>query len=216
MAEVAIYNQKGEPTGEKVELNPKIFGVAKIKPEVVHFVVTALQANQRAPIAATKTRGEVRGGGRKPWKQKGTGRARAGSIRSPLWRGGGVTFGPRIERNFRKKVNRKVRRLGFFSVLTDKAKENRLIVVENLELTAGKTQELKSVLKKLPSLENGRKLLLLLPRADAKLERAARNLPNVKVSLANNLNLLDLLWADLLIVFREALSIIEKSYGNTR
>ncbi len=213
MAELIIYNQKGEATGEKVELNPKIFGIAKIKPEVVHFVATALQANMRQPIASTKTRGEVRGGGKKPWRQKGTGRARAGSIRSPLWRGGGITFGPLKNRNFSKKINRKTRTLGILSVLTDKAKEDRILLIDNLEVPSGKTKEFKTKLDNLATLQKGRKFLLIIRAKDEQIERAARNLSNVKVCVASNLNILELLWADGLIILKDALELI---HGHSR
>lgn len=214
--QVAVYNQNAEQTGEKVELDPKIFGIEKIKPEVVHFVATAMLANRRRAIASTKTRGEVRGGGKKPWQQKGTGRARAGSIRSPLWRGGGITFGPTAERNFGKKINRKVRRLGIYSLLSDRARAGRVFVLDQLELREGKTKELLGHLRQLGSLVQGRKFLFLTADRQGKLLRAGRNLPNVKVETANNLNILDLLRADSIIILKNALPVLEKTYGNSR
>ncbi|MBI4050434.1 MAG: 50S ribosomal protein L4 [Candidatus Doudnabacteria bacterium] len=209
---VKVYNQTGEQTQEEVELNPKIFAVQKIKPDVVHFVATALLSNARNTVASTKTRGEVRGGGRKPWQQKGTGRARHGSIRSPLWRGGGITFGPRPNRNFYQKVNRKARRLGIFSVLTDKRAQGRLVVLENLELEAPKTRELLQKLENLKNILTERKVLLVVPEKNEKIVKAARNLPNIEVSLANNLNLLQLLWTDNVVILKNALPVIEKTY----
>ena len=127
---VSVYNQEGKEVG-KVLLPKEIFEV-KVNPDLVHQVVVCQMANRRQPIAHTKDRGEVRGGGRKPWSQKGTGRARHGSIRSPLWIGGGVTFGPRKEKIFKKKIPKKMRRKALFMVLSGKAKENLLLVLDKL------------------------------------------------------------------------------------
>lgn len=212
MTEVVIYNQKGEPTGEKVELNPRIFGLPAVKREAVHFVTTAMLASRRRPWASTKTRGQVRGGGKKPWKQKGTGRARAGSIRSPLWRAGGITFGPTSQRNFAIKVNRKIKRLGIFSALTDHARAGCVFVLDKLELPEGKTRELAQNLKHLGSFVSGRKLLFLTAQKQEKLMRAGRNLPNLKVQTAGNLNILDLLNADSIIILKDVLPVLEKTY----
>lgn len=209
-----VYNQTGE-TVNTVELASQIFDRAKVSPEVVHLVAVAALANARQPIAATKTRGMVRGGGKKPWKQKGTGRARVGSIRSPLWRGGGIIFGPTPARNFSKKVNRKTKRLGMFSLLTDRAREERILVLDNLELAAGKTRELNEKLKSLGKLLKGRNILLIVPTKQEKLARASRNLPNVKLSLANNLNVIDLLWAETIIILQNALPVLEQTYLKT-
>lgn len=209
---VKVYNQAGQETGEIMELNPRIFTVEKIKPEVVHFVATALKANAHRARAATKTRGQVRGGGRKPWKQKGTGRARVGSIRSPLWRGGGITFGPTPLVNFHQKVNRRVRRLGIFSAFSDRMAAQRLIILDKLELPEGKTKELIAKLKNLETLTNGKKYLIVIPERDQKLNRAARNLADVTVRQANNINVLDLLNAESLIILKNALPILEQTY----
>src|SRR3989338_11586370 len=129
MQKVSVYNQNGEKL-EEIELNSKIFGLA-VKPELVTQAIIAQRANQRKVIAHTKNKGEVAGGGKKPGKQKGTGRGRHGSIRSPLWRGGGVTFGPTSDRNFFRKVNRKTKRMGLLTVLTEKAAEGKVIVLED-------------------------------------------------------------------------------------
>lgn len=208
-----VYNQSGEKTGE-VELSERIFAVEKIKPEVVHEVVVSLLASRRNVVAHSKTRGEVRGGGKKPWQQKGTGRARVGSIRSPLWRGGGITFGPRSHRNWQRSVNKKVKTLGLFSVLTDKAKSGQLLVLENLTLPSSKTRELAGKIKGLqaafPSL--GKKLVLVIPDKEKDIVRAGKNLPHIKLMAASSLNILDLLAAAGVIVLKDALSAIEKTY----
>ncbi|MDP3741544.1 MAG: 50S ribosomal protein L4 [bacterium] len=211
---VKIYNQEGKESTEGVDLNPKIFGLEKENPELVHFIANILLSNARNTVASTKTRGEVRGGGRKPWKQKGTGRARHGSIRSPLWRGGGITFGPNSERNFIKKINKKTRRLGLFTVLTDRAKNSKIVVLESLDAASGKTKDLTAKLKNLESIQAGRNVLIILPAKQEAILRAGRNLQNVKVSLAKNLNFLELLWADRIIILKDALTVIEKVYLN--
>ncbi len=212
---VKIYNQTGQETQESVELSDKIFSIEKVKPELVHFVANALLSNRRNPVASTKTRGEVRGGGKKPWKQKGTGRARHGSIRSPLWRGGGVTFGPRSNRNFVIKVNKKVRRLGIFSVLTDRAREGKVSVLDKFILEQGKTKELLAILKAWGE-GKSEKLLIVVSKKETNLLRASKNLHNVRVALANNFNLLELLWADRLLILKDALPVIEKTYLRTQ
>ncbi len=144
-----VYSQNGEKIKD-IELNPEIFNV-EVKNSVVHQVVVAQMANSRTAIAHTKTRGEVRGGGVKPWRQKGTGRARVGSIRSPLWVGGGVTFGPRKDRNFSQKVNKKMKRKALFMCLSDKINNDLLVVLDKLNLEKGKTKELVEIIKNLKS-----------------------------------------------------------------
>lgn len=140
-----VYSQSGEKIKE-VELNPAIFNV-EAKESVVHQVAVAQMANSRTAIAHTKTRGEVRGGGAKPWRQKGTGRARAGSRRSPIWVGGGITFGPRKDRNFSQKVNKKMKTKALFMCLSDKVNNNLLILLDKLTVSDGKTKEMVAVLK---------------------------------------------------------------------
>lgn len=147
MPEVKVYNQEGKEVG-KEKLNPAVFDV-EVKPIVVQQVVVAIQANARQVIASTKDRSEVRGGGRKPWRQKGTGRARHGSIRSPLWRGGGVTFGPTTQRNFSLKVNKKVKRKVLFMSLSDKATNQKIILLDKIELPEIKTKKFFSILQNL-------------------------------------------------------------------
>lgn len=208
-----VYNQSGESVST-VELSARIFENRKLQPAALHLVVTALLGNLRRSTAKTKTRGQVSGGGKKPWKQKGTGRARAGSSRSPLWRGGGVTFGPDARQNYGKKVNRKTKRLGIFAVLSDRAQEGRVLIMEGLDLNEGKTKELLAKLKKFETLAKGKKFLIVLPQRQEKLERAARNLANVKLALASNLNILDLLWAENILILKDALPNLEKTYAH--
>ncbi len=152
MKKIQIYNQLGEKVKE-LELNSKIFGI-EIKNSVVHQVAVAQMANSRVAIAHTKDKSEVRGGGKKPWKQKGTGRARHGSSRSPIWVGGGVTFGPTKDRNFSKKVNKKQKTKALFMCLSDKVNNNLFILLDKLNLAEGKTKEFVEILKNLKSIIN--------------------------------------------------------------
>ncbi len=147
MQKYPVYNLQAEKVRE-AELNPAVFGV-KVKESVVHQVAMAQMANSRVAIAHTKTKGEVRGGGIKPWRQKGTGRARHGSIRSPLWKGGGVTFGPRKDRNFSQKVNKKMKTKALFMCLSDKVNNNLMVLVDKLDLAEGKTKKMVEVMKNL-------------------------------------------------------------------
>ncbi|MBI5077406.1 50S ribosomal protein L4 [Candidatus Falkowbacteria bacterium] len=207
MVKAKLYNVKGEEKGE-IKLDPAIFE-APIKESVVHQVLVAIMANRRVPIAHTKTRGEIRGGGRKPWRQKGTGRARHGSIRSPLWRGGGVTFGPRADRNFAKKVNKKMRRKALFMVLSDKARENQISAIEKLELAGAKTRDLVGLLKQMSLLKS---TLIVLAKMDKKIAKAANNLPKVEMISANSLNVYDVLKFNNILFEEKALSTVKSVY----
>ncbi len=210
MSKAAVYNQAGEKISE-ADLNPKIFGMEKIDANIVHFALRAQRNNVRRAIAHTKNRGEVSGGGKKPWKQKGTGRARAGSIRSPLWRGGGVTFGPTSARNYFLKFNRSAFRKALFTVLSDKAAANKLVVVDELE-AINKTKDLEKRLSQIAHNAGlGRNYSLIVTGENKNLERSIRNLPHVKLLQADQLNIFDLLKYDP-IVTKEALTVIEKTY----
>lgn len=210
MAKVAVYNQQGEKTSD-LTLNPAIFGVEKIDANLVHAAVRTQRNNKRGPWAHTKMMGEVSGSGKKPWKQKGTGRARVGSLRSPLWRHGGITFGPRNSRDWSLKMNRSAFRKALFTVLTDKVNENKLIIVEKIEATA-KTSELSKKLQGIAAKAGlGKKFLLIISSHNKDLQKAARNLASAKLLTADQLNVVDLLSHDA-IVEKEALSIIEKTY----
>ncbi|MHB9019466.1 MAG: 50S ribosomal protein L4 [Minisyncoccota bacterium] len=184
---IKIYNQKGEVKGE-MEL-PKFLQV-EWNPLLVKQVVDSLIANSRQVIANTKGRGEVSGGGRKPWKQKGTGRARQGSIRSPIWKGGGVTFGPKKETDFSKKINKKMLKKALIVVLARKAKDGELKLVENFELASSKTKAVSGMINKITG---GKSSLLLIDKANKNANLATRNLKNVKNLMPENLNAFELM-----------------------
>jgi len=204
---VPVRNMAGETVGE-VELNDAVFG---IEPHVavMHQAVVRQMANARLGTHATKTRGQVAGGGRKPWRQKGTGRARQGSIRSPQWRGGGTVFGP-APRSYEQKMNRKMRRLALRSALSVKAADDQLMVVDDLAMDAAKTREMISLLDRL-GVDSS--VLMLLPERNEMVELSARNLPYVKVQRATNLSVRDLLGYDYLMVTRGAVEQIEGILG---
>jgi len=207
MLQAKLYNQKGEAQGE-VKLNPEIFAV-KTNAELVHQVVVAQLANRRLVLAHTKERGDVRGGGKKPWKQKGTGRARAGSSRSPLWRGGGIIFGPSKERNYCKKINKKVKTKALFMVLSDKAREKTIKVVNDIKFAEAKTKSMVQILK---SLEVKKGALIVLDKMDKKIALSVRNLPNVSVISADSLNVYAILAAREILIVEPALARIEAVY----
>ncbi len=205
---VTVYNQEGKEVGTTLLPN-EIFGL-KVNPDLVHQVVVSQMANRREVIAHAKGRSEVRGGGRKPWRQKGTGRARAGSIRSPLWRGGGVTFGPTKERVFKKKINKKMRKIAFFMVLSAKAKNNLLLILDKLSLPEAKTKLMTKFLGKLPFKKGS--CLIALPQADKTIIRVTRNIPNAQTIEARNLNTLDLLSFKYLIMPKETIKVIKETF----
>lgn len=215
---VSVYNQEGKEVGTTV-LPKEIFEV-EMNPNLIHQVAVSQMANRRKIIAHAKDRGEVRGGGKKPWRQKGTGRARHGSIRSPLWRGGGVTFGPTKERVFKKRINKKMRRKALFMVLSGKAKRKLLIVLDTLKINPSgsplrvqqklKTKEVGLILKRLPSGLNSS--LIILPQVDQNFIRAARNISKVKTIDSRNLNVLDLLSFKYLIMPKEAIKAIQETF----
>lgn len=209
---VILYNQKAENVGE-LELNPKIFGV-KPSSHLLAEAVRVQHSNSRKGSASTKTRGEVSGGGKKPWKQKGTGRARAGSTRSPIWRHGGVTFGPRPNRNWELKLNKKAKSKALFMSLSDKVQDGSIFVVESLHLEPVKTKEFVKVLEafKQAAKNFGKQILLVLPKNEQGLVRSVRNLPQVKTTLASSLNVVDVLKSDSLLVLKDSLPVIEKTY----
>ncbi|MBI2607792.1 MAG: 50S ribosomal protein L4 [Candidatus Doudnabacteria bacterium] len=210
MIKTSVYNQIGEKVSE-TDLNPRIFGVEKIDVGLVHQALRSQRNNARKAIAHTKNRGQVSGGGKKPWRQKGTGNARAGSIRSPLWKGGGVTFGPTNARNFSQKMNRSAFRQALFTVLSDKLNDKKAIVIDSFPAT-DKTKDLARQLRELSQKAGlGKKVMLILDKYNKELDRAAGNLPFAKILVANNLNIFDLLKYDP-IVLKEALPVIEKTY----
>ncbi len=205
---VSIYNQEGKETGTSI-LPKEIFEV-KMNSDLVHQVVVSQVANRRRRIAQTKDRSEVRGGGRKPWAQKGTGRARAGTIRSPIWRGGGVTFGPRKEKVFKKKIPKKIKRKALLMVLSAKAKNNLLTLLEELKIAKSKTKMISEVLNKLPSKQKS--TLIVLPEVNRNLILAARNLPKIETIQAKDLNAIDLLSFKYLLMPKSSLKVIKETF----
>lgn len=209
MPSATIYNQEGQATG-KMDLNPKFFGV-KIKPALVHEAVVAQMANARKNTGHTKTRGEVRGGGRKPWRQKGTGRARQGSIRSPQWVGGGIAHGPRNVRNFSVKVNKKMKRAALYMALSDKVADEKFLVLEPPVFVEPKTKLAASMIKKLPL---GKRTLFVIPSSNPTMLRMVRNIQSVKLVTANSLNLTDVVNSPTVMFQRDAIGAFEKIYGS--
>jgi len=204
--EAKIYNQKGETAGS-IELPAKVFG-AKWRADLVHQVVEGMRSNKRAGTADTKDRGEVRGGGKKPWKQKGTGRARHGSTRSPIWVGGGVTHGPLAEKNYKRKISKKMRAQALFSVLSKKLKDEEILFVDSLLLSSIKTKSAVEVMKNLSKttgwkpLANSKKprVLVALNDRSEKTEKSYRNLPQLEIVFLKNLNPLDVLQYQYLLI----------------
>lgn len=210
MTKVTVYNQAGEKASE-LELNSKIFGVEKINTGLIHAAARVQRSNLRSPLAHTKMMGEVAGSGKKPWKQKGTGRARAGSVRSPLWRHGGITFGPRNDRDYTLKMNRSEFRKALFTILTDKVASQKLVIVDKIESTA-KTKDLVKLLKGFSAKTSlAAKRLVVIDKHNEEIENASRNIKGTKVLVANQLNVLDLLKHDV-IMTSASLPVIEKTY----
>ncbi|KKP93206.1 MAG: 50S ribosomal protein L4 [Parcubacteria group bacterium GW2011_GWC1_38_6] len=204
-----VYNQEGREVGNTV-LPKEIFDVA-MNSDLVHQVVVAQSANRRKIIANTKDRSQVRGGGKKPWKQKGTGRARHGSIRSPLWKGGGVTFGPTKERVFSKIAPKKLRRKALFMVLSAKAKNNLLFILDELTLPQPKTKMVEKIMNKFPFKKDS--CLIALPSLDKNFILASRNLPRIITIQAKDLNCIDLLSSKYLVVSKESVKVIKDTIG---
>lgn len=207
MPKVNVYNQLGEVVGD-IELNEAIFGV-EVNEHVVYEVVKNHLANRRQGTQSAKTRAEVRGGGRKPWRQKGTGRARQGSIRAPQWKGGGVVFAPK-PRSYRYSVPKKVRRLAMRSVLTSKVLEGELRILDALTIDAFSTKKAKEILKNL-NLET--KTIIVLPEGNEKIVKSFANLPKVETVVVDYMNVYDLLRFDNLVIVKDALSKIEEVYA---
>jgi len=216
--EAKIYNIEGKEAGT-IALSEKVFGLPW-NADLVHQVVVSMQSNKRSNTAHTKDRGEVRGGGRKPWQQKGTGRARHGSRRSPIWKGGGMTHGPRNERNYEKKINKKMSAKALATLLSEKFRTGHVIFVDELSLKASKTKEAAKVISSLASVRGFEKLsykragtaLLALPKKEVATERSFRNLPNAMVGEVRNLNPLDLIGNRYLLIVnpKESVAMIEK------
>lgn len=204
---IDLYTQTGEKKGQ-LELNPKIFEV-KIKPDLIHRGLVYQLSHDRIPLAHTKTRKDIRGGGRKPFRQKGTGRARQGTIRAPHMRGGGIVFGPTKNRNFAKRMPKKERRAAFFSALSAKALDNQILALEKYENDIIKTKPFAAMLKKLPL---KRSILIVLSEKNETIERSSYNIPKVKTILANYLNIKDLLNHEKVLFFESAFQTLEKTF----
>ncbi|MBA4537016.1 50S ribosomal protein L4 [Bacillus aquiflavi] len=204
MPKVALYSQDGSQVGE-IELNESVFGIEPNK-HVLFEAIIMQRASLRQGTHKTKNRSEVRGGGRKPWRQKGTGRARQGSIRSPQWRGGGTVFGP-IPRSYSYKMPKKVRRLAIKSALSTKVVENNILVLENLVFEAPKTKDFAKTLK---ALSVDSKALIVTADLDENVALSARNIPGVTVVTANGINILDVVNHDKLIMTKAAVEKVEE------
>ncbi|SFJ38107.1 50S ribosomal protein L4 [Thermoflavimicrobium dichotomicum] len=207
MPKVQVLDMNGQQVGE-IELSETVFGITPNE-AVLHEAVVMQQASLRRGTHATKNRAAVRGGGKKPWRQKGTGRARAGSIRSPLWVGGGVVFGPQ-PRSYAYKLPKKVRRLAIKSALSSKVKDNELVVLDKLQLEQPKTREMVKVLNNLGA---DRKALVVTDNLEENAVLSARNIPGVKLIHADGLNVLDVLYHDKLILTRGAVGRVEEVLG---
>ena len=210
MAKANVYEANGSKAGT-VDLPNGLFD-AEVNEFVVHEVVVAYLANQRQGTVNTKERSDVRGGGKKPWRQKGTGRARAGTIRSPLWRGGGTVFGPH-PRDHRLKVNKKTKRLALKSSLTARAKDGDVLVIKAIDFSVPKTSAFASMLKSVEAYPR-KKALIVLDRADDATLKSARNIAGVRVTLADAVNTYDVLWADKIVLTSAALKRMEEVYAS--
>ena len=206
MANVAVYNMEGKEV-DKIELNDSIFGV-EINEHLVHMAVLQQLANKRQGTQKAKTRSEVRGGGRKPWRQKGTGHARQGSTRAPQWTGGGMVFAP-VPRDYTIRLNKKEKRLALKSALTSRLQENKLIVVDELKFDEIKTKNFVNVMNNLKA----DKALVVLNENDANVVMSARNIPTVKTALTNTINVYDILKYNTLILTKDAVATIEEVYA---
>lgn len=207
MPNYSVFDKTGKKVSD-IALSDAIFAITP-NASAMHLCVVAYLANQRQGTQSTLTRAEVRGGGKKPWRQKGSGRARQGSIRSPQWTHGGVALGPK-PREYGKTVNKKVRRLAMKSALSSKVAAEELIVLDSLEMNEIKTKEVVSVLK---ALETDKKVLIVLPEKNETVYRSARNIKGVKTTLVSTLNVYDILNCDSLVVLKDAVSKIEEVYA---
>lgn len=207
MPNYSVFDKTGKKVSD-IALSDAIFAITP-NASAMHLCVVAYLANQRQGTRSTLTRAEVRGGGKKPWRQKGSGRARQGSIRSPQWTHGGIALGPK-PREYGKTVNKRVRRLAMKSALSSKVAAEELIVLDSLEMNEIKTKEVVSVLK---ALETGKKVLIVLPEKNETVYRSARNIKGVKTTLVSTLNVYDILNCDSLVVLKDAVSKIEEVYA---
>jgi large subunit ribosomal protein L4 len=213
-----LYNQNAEVVGD-FDLPDKVFGLAP-NTDLMKQVLEAQSGNSRQVLAHTKGRGEVRGGGRKPWKQKGTGRARHGSIRSPIWKGGGVAFGPTKERNFEKKINKKMRRKALFMALSSKVKDKEILVLNDLKFEMPKTKIAMGVFKTLSAKMDGYKetkkkhdsILLVTPKQNKEIFRTIGNIPFINTTSAKDLNIRDVLEKKYLVLLKDSVPVITDTF----
>ena len=205
MANVSVYNMEGKEVG-KMDLNDAVFG-APINEHLVHMAVVQMLANKRQGTQKAKTRSEVSGGGRKPWRQKGTGHARQGSTRAPQWKGGGVVFAP-VPRDYSFKMNKKEKQAALKSVLTSRVQDNKMIVLEELKLDEIKTKKFKEVMDNLKV----EKAMVVIGEQDQNVILSARNLPTVSTAVAENINVYDILKGDTLVITKDAVAKIEEVY----
>ena len=206
MAKVSVYNMEGKEV-ESIDLNDAVFGV-EVNEHLVHMAVVQQLANKRQGTQKAKTRSEVSGGGRKPWRQKGTGHARQGSTRAPQWTGGGVVFAP-VPRDYSFKLNKKEKRAALKSALTSRVQENKLIVIDELKFDEIKTKNFKAVMNNL----NVAKAYVVLNENDEKVVMSARNLPNVQTALTNTINVYDVMKGGTVILTKDAVKTIEEVYA---
>jgi len=215
--ETTIYNQKGEEAG-KIKLPKAVFELPW-NDDLVHQVVVSMQSNKRTPVAHAKGRGEVSGGGKKPWRQKGTGRARHGSSRSPIWKGGGVTHGPLKEKNYTKKINKKMKQKALFVALSRKLHDNEVLFLDKVNLDKAKTREASGVLKSLAKIKGFEKLstkkknaaLIAIPEKNINTSLSFRNIAGVDINEIKNLNILEILSSKYLIILdaKDSIEVLE-------
>ena len=197
---------------KKTDLPVEVFGM-DFNSDLVHQVVVSQMANRRQVSAHTKDRGDVRGGGKKPWRQKGTGRARVGSNRSPIWRGGGITFGPTNERNFKKIIPLKMRRKALLMALSQKARDNQLIILDEIKLDKPKTKEMAGIIRsKETGVKKQEKILVIIPEKNEDIVRAGKNLANTAIMQAKDLNCFDILKYKYIMMPKDAIKVIEKTF----
>lgn len=206
MANVKVYNIEGKEVGS-LELNDSVFGV-EVNEHLMHMAVVSQLANKRQGTQSAKTRAEVRGGGRKPWKQKGTGHARQGSTRSPQWKGGGVVFAPK-PRDYSFKMNRKEKGLAIKSALTSRVAANKIVVVDSISFDEVKTKKFVAVLENLKV----NKALVVLDKKDENVILSARNIPTVRTALSNTINVYDIVKYDTIVITKDAVAQIEEVYA---
>ena len=206
MAKVSVYNMEGKEVGT-IELNDAVFGV-EVNEHLVHLAVVQQLANNRQGTQKAKTRAEVSGGGRKPWRQTGTGHARQGSTRSPQWTGGGVVFAP-TPRDYSFKMNKKEKQLALKSALTSKVNDSKLIVVDELKMDAIKTKDFKAVMTNL----NANKALVVMAEKDVNVVMSAKNIPDVKTALTSTINVYDIMKAGTVVLTKDAVAKIEEVYA---